>query len=319
MPVVGRHPRRIAGTDWTLYARPTSASTRSPTSRSHRTTSTCRAATAATLRVHYLDEGPTGGAGRAADARRAVVVLPVPQDDPGPDRGRASLHRARPRRLRPLRQADRTRRLHLRPPRRVDARRAVRRARPARRHPRRPGLGRPDRAAARRRASRPVRTRRRPPTRSCRPATTPPGEAFLNWQRFSQTVEDFDVGFIVGSGCHIELTAGGRRGLRRAVPRRLLQGRRAPVPDARADLARRSGDGREPEGVGDAAGVGRSRSSPRSPTRTRSRAAATARSSARCPAARANRTRRIEGGGHFLQEDCGEQLARIVVNWIAGN
>ena len=34
----------------------------------------------------------------------------------------------------------------------------------------------------------------------------PPGKAFLNWQRFSQTVEDFDVGFVVGSGCQIELT-----------------------------------------------------------------------------------------------------------------
>jgi haloalkane dehalogenase len=34
----------------------------------------------------------------------------------------------------------------------------------------------------------------------------PAGEAFLNWQRFSQTVENFDVGFIVGSGCHTKLT-----------------------------------------------------------------------------------------------------------------
>src|SRR5213078_2371350 len=31
---------------------------------------------------------------------------------------------------------------------------------------------------------------------------TPPGEAFLRWQRFSQTVEDFAVGFIVSTGCH---------------------------------------------------------------------------------------------------------------------
>src|SRR5258708_57028 len=30
---------------------------------------------------------------------------------------------------------------------------------------------------------------------------TPPGDALLGWQRFSQTVEDFAVGFIVGSGC----------------------------------------------------------------------------------------------------------------------
>ena len=26
----------------------------------------------------------------------------------------------------------------------------------------------------------------------------------------------------------------------------------------------------------------------------------------------------IPGGGHFLQEDCGEQLARVVVSWISG-
>ena len=35
----------------------------------------------------------------------------------------------------------------------------------------------------------------------------PPGKAFLSWQHFSQTVADFDVGFIVGSGCHVELTS----------------------------------------------------------------------------------------------------------------
>src|SRR5881275_2926848 len=29
----------------------------------------------------------------------------------------------------------------------------------------------------------------------------PPGDAFLRWQRFSQEVEDFDVGFIVSTGC----------------------------------------------------------------------------------------------------------------------
>src|SRR5258705_7704506 len=35
---------------------------------------------------------------------------------------------------------------------------------------------------------------------------TPPGKAFLGWQHFSQTVEDFDVGFIVNSGCASELS-----------------------------------------------------------------------------------------------------------------
>ena len=70
--------------------------------------------------AHALPRRGTGRrAGRAADARRAVVVLPLPHDDPGAGRGRAALHRPRPGRLRPLRQADRARRLHLRAPRRV--------------------------------------------------------------------------------------------------------------------------------------------------------------------------------------------------------
>ena len=34
----------------------------------------------------------------------------------------------------------------------------------------------------------------------------PPGEAFLAWQRFSQEVEDFDVGFIVNGGCTTDLS-----------------------------------------------------------------------------------------------------------------
>ena len=94
----------------------------------------------------------------------------------------------------------------------------------ARRHVRRPGLGRPDRAAA----------RRRTPDRFARVVTantflptgdTPPGEAFLGWQQFSQTVEDFAVGFIVGSGCHAKPGDDVDRRVRRAVPRRLLQGR----------------------------------------------------------------------------------------------
>ena len=45
---------------------------------------------------------------------------------------------------------------------------------------------------------------------------------------------------IVSGGCATALVARGDRGLRRAVPRRALQGRRAPVPAARADDARRS-------------------------------------------------------------------------------
>ena len=56
--------------------------------------------------------GPARGAGRAAAARRAVVVLSLSQDDPDPRRGRAPRRRARSRRLRPLRQARAPRGLH---------------------------------------------------------------------------------------------------------------------------------------------------------------------------------------------------------------
>ena len=136
---------------------------------------------------------------RAAHARRAVVVLPVPQDDPGAH-GRRACAASRPtssgfgRSDKPTERADYT----YAAPRRVDARRALRRARPARRHARLPGLGRADRAAPRRRAPRPLRARRRRQHVPADRRDSPPGEAFLNWQHFSQTVEDFDVGFIVG-------------------------------------------------------------------------------------------------------------------------
>ncbi len=49
------------------------------------------------------------GARRAAHARRALLVVPLPQDDPGPHRGRAADRGARPGRLRALGQAGRAR------------------------------------------------------------------------------------------------------------------------------------------------------------------------------------------------------------------
>ena len=85
--------------------------------------------------------------------RRADVELPVAEGPaPGPRR-RLPRDPARPRRLRPLRQADRLRLVLLRPPLRVRGH-AVRGSRPARRDGRRARLGRPDRPADRGRAAR---------------------------------------------------------------------------------------------------------------------------------------------------------------------
>ena len=78
-------------------------------------------------------------------------------------------------------------------------------------------------------AEEPERVRRgsSPRTRSCRPATRPPGEAFLELAASSRrTAPDFAVGQIINMGTTTDLAARGDRGLRRAVPRRLVQGRR---------------------------------------------------------------------------------------------
>ncbi len=44
-------------------------------------------------RMHYLDEGPSGGPADLVAARRADMVLPLPQNGAGPRRGGLPLHR----------------------------------------------------------------------------------------------------------------------------------------------------------------------------------------------------------------------------------
>jgi len=34
---------------------------------------------------------------------------------------------------------------------------------------------------------------------------------------------------------------------------------------------------------------------------------------------RMNPTRKVRGGGHFIQEDCGEELSRVVLDWLQVN
>jgi haloalkane dehalogenase len=119
----------------------------------------------------------------------------------------------------------------------------------------------------------------------------PAGEAFLNWRRFSQEVDDFDIGVVVGMGCTSELAP------------EVSAAYNAPFPDDDYKAGARQFPTLVPISPDDPASdanrkawetlrASTSRSSPRSPTRTRSRAAATPCSSARSRAAPASRTPR---------------------------
>ena len=137
------------------------------------------------------------------------------------------------------------------------------------------------------------------------------------WQQFSQEVETFPIGIIVNGGCTTDAVTRGDRRLRRAVPRRVLQGGRPPVPAARADLARRSRRRRPTGRVGGARAVRQAVPRARSATATRSPPGPTGCCSRRIPGAAGQPHTTIEGGGHFLQEDRGPELAAVVAAFIA--
>jgi haloalkane dehalogenase len=144
----------------------------------------------------------------------------------------------------------------------------------------------------------------------------PAGEAFLRWQRFSQSVEDFDVGFVVGSGCTSELTPD------------VYAAYNAPFPDDTYKAGARQFPMLVPTSPDDPASDANRRAwetlrafdkpfltafSDQDPI-TRGGDAAFQRDVPGC-AGQPHTT--IEGGGHFLQEDRGEQLAQVVASWVA--
>jgi len=144
----------------------------------------------------------------------------------------------------------------------------------------------------------------------------PPGEAFLNWQRFSQTVEDFDVGFIVNSGCTSELAPD------------VYAAYNAPFPDDAYKAGARQFPMLVPTSPDDPASDAHRNAwetlrhfdkpfltafSDRDPI-TRGGDAAFQRE---VPGSAGQPHTTIEGGGHFLQEDRGEQLARVIERWLA--
>jgi haloalkane dehalogenase len=146
----------------------------------------------------------------------------------------------------------------------------------------------------------------------------PAGEAFLRWQRFSQTVEDFDVGFIVGSGCTSELAP------------EVHAAYNAPFPDDTYKAGARQFPMLVPTSPDDPASDANRKAwetlrafdkpfltafSDSDPI-TRGGDAAFQRDVPGC-AGQPHTT--ITGGGHFLQEDRGEQLAQVVASWLVGS
>ena len=179
-----------------------------------------------------------------------------------------------------------------------------------------PGLGRAHRAAARRRAPRPLRARRH---REHLPADRRHA-ARRRVPRLAAVLAD---GRRLRGRASSSAPAATRSRATRSSP-----AYDAPFPDDTYKAGARQfpmlvpttpddpGVGREPRRRGRRCARGRSRSSPRSPTRTRSPAAATTSFQREVPGCAGQPHTTIEGGGHFLQEDKGAELARVVVDWI---
>lgn len=143
-----------------------------------------------------------------------------------------------------------------------------------------------------------------------------PGDAFRNWQRFSQDVEVFDSGVIVSMGCTTQL------------PAEVVAAYNAPFPDQ----SYTAGPRRFPMLVP---------TTPDDPSSAANRAAWTVLEAwdkplltafsdrdpitagtdrvfrERVPGAAGQAHTVIEGGGHFLQEDRGPELAAVVIDFIA--
>ncbi len=144
----------------------------------------------------------------------------------------------------------------------------------------------------------------------------PPTEAFLNWQRFSQEVDVFDSGMIIQMGTTTDLSD------------EVVAAYNAPFPDDASTAGARRFPALVP-------------TSPDDPAAEANRAAWTVLESwekpvltafsdsdpitkggervfqAKVPGAAGQPHTSIEGGGHFLQEDRGPELARVVIDFIA--
>jgi haloalkane dehalogenase len=142
-----------------------------------------------------------------------------------------------------------------------------------------------------------------------------PGDAFLAWQKFSQEVPDFEVGKIVNGGCTTDLAAD------------VIAAYDAPFPDDSYKEGARQFPMLVPTSPDDpAAGPNRAAwdvfhewkkpflcaFSDKDPiTKGGDRVF-----QAEIPGCEGQPHTTIEGGGHFLQEDRGPELARAVVDFV---
>ncbi len=146
---------------------------------------------------------------------------------------------------------------------------------------------------------------------------TPPGDAFLAWQRFSQTVDEFPVGFIINTGCTTELADD------------IVAAYDAPFPNETFKAGARQFPMLVPTSPDDPAAAANRAAwdvlrafdrpfltafSDEDPI-TRGGDRVFQRDVPGC-AGQAHTT--ITGGGHFLQEDRGEELARVVAAFVQG-
>ena len=144
---------------------------------------------------------------------------------------------------------------------------------------------------------------------------TNPGEAFLRWQNFSQTSPAFPVGNIVNGGCKTDL------------PPDVIAAYDAPFPDETYKAGAREFPALVPTRPDDPASDANRRAwevlatwqkpfltafSDEDPV-TRG---ADKRLREVIPGAKGQPHTTIKGGGHFLQEDCGEELAAVVIDFM---
>ena len=142
-----------------------------------------------------------------------------------------------------------------------------------------------------------------------------PSEAFLQWQRFSQTAEKFPIGMIVNGGCRTDLAP------------EVVAAYDAPFPDDSFKAGARIFPSLVPTSLDDPASADNEAAwevlshferpflcafSDSDPVT----AGGDAPFKAKIPGAQGQPHTTIEGGGHFLQEDCGPTLARVILDLI---